>query len=168
MSQRAAFRQQDIYEHLFRHYSFLKNKANGAEREGKNAEAQVLRSIYKREAKLNEREAALLDEVASDAMNRVDELLARGQQVIAEARARVPGGQLKKGEAPPPPPAELETLQQERETIILQARERLRAELGAEAFTRFDDFVQRNIAGSMRNVMPLDRHRPKTRENPRR
>lgn len=163
---RAAFREQDVYEHLFRHHVHLRRRAEEEERNGRDG--RELRSRYRREARLTEREASLLDEIASDSVNRVDELSARARQLIAEARARVPGGRLQRGQTPPPPPSELSSLQRQREDIVLRARGRLRREFGAQAFTRFDEFVQRNVADNMQPVAPLEHpHRPRARGSQR-
>ena len=153
------FRQQDIYEHMFRHYTTLKNRAAEAEREGRDG--SELRGRYRREAALNEQEARLLDEVAAEAISRLMELDARAQQIIAEARARVPGGRLQEGQEPPPPPAELTTLQEEREALVLRARERLEHGFGAASFARFDEFVRRNIGGNMRRPAAPFQHQPR-------
>ena len=51
---------------------------------------------------------------------------------------------------PPPPPPELFAMQQERNAIILQARERLHAAFGEEEFTRFDQFVQKRIGSQVK------------------
>ena len=161
---RNTFRQQDIYEHLFRHYIHIKRRAEEAEQQGRSEDARQLRAHYRREARLSEREADILDQVASNCMSSVDELSARAQQIITEARARVPGGRLQPRQTPPPPPAELPRLQQQREAIVLEGRERLRQEFGEEGFARFDEFVQRNIAGNMRDVTPREHlHRPRER-----
>lgn len=157
-SRNVAFKQQDIYEHMFRHYVFIKNKAEEIEREGKDAKS--LRHLYKHEANLTDGEAALLDEVATECMSKVSEIEARATKIIAEARARVPGGRLNEGEAVPPPPKELVSLQDDRESNVLQARERLRAAFDAQSFAQFDRFVQRKIAGNMKKV-PLEHHQPK-------
>jgi hypothetical protein len=153
-----AFKQEDIYEHMFRHYMFIKNKAEEMEREGKDA--KLLRHMYKDEANLTDEEAAALDQVATECMSKVADLQSEANQIIARARARVPGGRLEEGENVPPPPEELSTLQQARESIVLHARERLRTTFGAKSFAQFDGFVQRKIAINMKNV-PLERHQPK-------
>lgn len=159
--QPGSFRQQEVYEHMFRHYMFLKNKAQELEQEGKDAKS--LRQLYKNEAKLTDVEADQLERAANECMSRLSVLEARAKQVIAEARARVPGGRLQEGEEPPPPPEELSALQRERESTVLQAREGLRRAFGDQAFARFDEFVQQKVAGNMKNV-PLDRrHKPKLR-----
>ncbi len=162
--QQSGFRQQDIFEHLFRHYMFVKDKAREVERAGKDATS--LRQLYKDEANLTDEEAETLDQVATECMNKVSDIESRAQQIIADARARVPGGRLKEGEKSPPPPAELQTLQEEREATVLQAREHLRAAFDGESFARFDAFVQQKIAGNMKKV-PLDHHKPMLREKAR-
>ena len=159
----ALFRQQDIYEHMFRHYVFLKNAAARAEQEGKDG--HELRSHYQREANLSAREADLLDTIASESVERISQIDNRAREIITAARERVPGGRLRRGETPPPPPVELSALQQERESVVMQARERLRSDFGDEAFARFDEFVQRSITGNMRPVeLGEHRHRPNLRD----
>lgn len=156
----------EVYELMFRHYVALKNQAAKAEQEGKDG--QALRNVYKEKAKLSEQEDALLDEVATDCVSKISALEGRAKQVIAEARARVPGGRLKEGEAPPPAPDELSVLQQERESVVQQGYEKLRAGFGASEFARFDEFVQQKIGASMKGVKPLDVHHPKLQQGPKR
>lgn len=149
-------RQQDIYEQMFRHYAALQNKAQIAERDGQDGVA--LRTFYQRQGKLTGQQTSQLDAVASDCISELERLDARAKQVVDEARARVPGGQLKKGETPPPPPAELYDLQQKREAKVLQAKDQLNAKFGDAEFARFDEFVQRTIAANMKSSAPGDRH----------
>jgi len=151
-------RQQDIYEQMFRHYATLQSRAQAAEREGKDGSA--LRTFYQREAKLTGQQASQLDAVASDCINELERLDARAKQVVDEARARTPGGQLKKGEMPPAPPAELSDLQQQREMKVLQAREQLHTGFGDAEFARFDGFVQRTVAANMKSSAPGDHRLP--------
>lgn len=92
-------------------------------------------------------------------MSKVSELQVKANQIIAMAREQVPGGRLNEGEKVPPPPKELLTLQLERESTVMQAFEDLRKGFGGESFSRFDEFVQRKIAGNMKKV-PLEHHRP--------
>jgi hypothetical protein len=151
-------KQQEVYEMMFRHYMALKKKSEQAEQEGK--EGQDLRRVYKETAKLSEQQSAQLDAVASECISKIAALEGEAKQIIAKARARIPGGRLAEGQAPPPPPDELTMLQQEREAIVLQSREKLREQFGAREFARFDAFVQRKIAASMKDVKPLDMHHP--------
>lgn len=163
-NQRSPVRQQDVYEAMFRHRGFLKKKAQEIEQSGNDG--RDLHGFYKRHANLSDQEDALLDEVASDCNRKLEELRARAKQIIDEARARTSGGRLNDGETPPPPPAELEALQRERETTVLQARERLQRGLGQAAFNRLDEFTQRQIINNMKDVMPLN-HQPASPARPR-
>lgn len=132
----------------------MQSRAQAAEREGKDG--STLRTFYQREAKLTGQQASQLDAAASDCINELERLDARAKQVIDEARARIPGGQLKKGEMPPSPPAELSNLQQQREAKVLQARNQLHARFGNAEFARFDGFVQRTIAANLKSSAPGD------------
>lgn len=153
-----------IYRQLFRHIVTLKKKAGEDERNGRDG--APLRSLYKRNAKLNDAEAAILEQIAEESDRQISELDAQAQKIIAEARAQHPGGELSPGETLPPPPAELGALQEFRNNAVLQARDRLRALFGEEAFARFDSFVQRDIAPNIKPVR-LGIPRPAMPNSPR-
>lgn len=91
----AEFKQQDIYDHMFQDYAALKSTADKVEREGKNG--QGLRTYYKRQAKLTDKEADQLDKIAADAMRERAKIDDKVQKIVDEVRARVPGGRLKPG-----------------------------------------------------------------------
>lgn len=153
-----------VYRQLFRHVVILRNKAAEEERQGRDGAA--LRTLYKRNAELNDAESAVLDQIAEDAERQVSELDAQARTIIAEARAQHPGGELQPGETLPPPPAELGALQEQRNAAVLQWRDRLRAAFGEDAFRRFDAFVQRDVAPRIKPVQ-LGVPRPVTPGNPR-
>jgi hypothetical protein len=157
-SDRPTLRQQDVYEAMFRHYGFLRQKAYEIQSVGNDGPG--LRHLYKHQAKLTDQEASFLDEVATDCLSKLSDLDTRAKAVIDIARARVPKGQLREGEVPPHAPPELDSLQRQREAAVLEARERLRSVFSPTSFTRFDDFVQKSIAMNIRDVIPLDRHQP--------
>ncbi|MBX5479284.1 MAG: hypothetical protein IRZ19_09415 [Pyrinomonas methylaliphatogenes] len=54
----------------------------------------------------------------------------------------------------PPPPAELQQLQRERNWIILRARDQLRAALGPQAFRQLDDYVKLKIVPNIKPALP--------------
>ena len=153
-----------IYRQLFRHVVILKKKAEEEERKGRDGTAH--RSLYKQNAKLNDSEAAILEQIATESDRQISELDTQAQQIISAARAQHPGGQLAKGETLPPPPAELTTLQELRNNAILQSRDLLRANFGEEAFDRFDKFVQREVAPKIKPVQ-LGIPRPVLPDSPR-
>ena len=74
---------------------------------------------------------------------------AKAKVIIDRFRAQYPYGIVNPSFPLKPPSPELKEMQQERNNIILRARDQLRAELGEEAFARFDQFVkQRALQGA--------------------
>jgi hypothetical protein len=153
-----------VYRQLFRHVVILKQKAEEEERNGRDG--GLLRSLYKRNAKLNDAEARTLEQIAEESDRQVSEFDERAKKIIAEARANHPGGELAPGETLPPPPTELGALQEQRNAAVLQARDKLRAIFGEEAFERFDKFVQRDVAPKIKPVQ-LGLPRPTLPGSPR-
>lgn len=139
-----------VYGQVFRHIKELHRKADEEERQGRDG-AQF-RGLYRRMAKLDERQAALLDQVAADANRDLAKLNARAMQIIGEVRAKHPDGKLAPGEQPPAPPAELAELSARRRDLILQAKERLHSVFGEEEFLRFDKFVKENLKPGIRRL----------------
>lgn len=133
-----------VYWHLFHHSNFLKQQASLAERKG--ADAGLTRDFYKRAANLNETQALVLDEIAAKCELDVNVVDAEAKVVIDRFRANHPTGQLKAGEALPPPPAELLVLQERRNNLVLEARDRLLQSFGPAEFDRFQKFVEEKVA----------------------
>jgi hypothetical protein len=148
---------QVVYWHLFHHNNLLVRKAEAAERLGKDA--TFLRDFYKREAKLNDSEAVMFNEIATSCELEVAALDAEAKSIIDEFRARRPSGLLQPGEKLPPPPPQLQALQQRRNNAILQARDRLKQGLGQLAFAEFQKFVDEKVAPEI-TQKPFDLLRP--------
>src|SRR6266850_4641496 len=106
------------------------------QRQGKDTTA--LRSFFQHKANLSEFQARILDTVAAECVRQVDAQDARAQQIISAFRLRFPPGKLPKGVKLPPPPPELTQMQNERDAMILSARDRLRIALGEDEFQRFE------------------------------
>jgi hypothetical protein len=139
-----------VYGQVFRHIKELHRKADEEERQGRDG-AQF-RGLYKQMAKLDDREAALLDQVAAETNGEIEKLNARAMKIIGDLRAQHPDGKLAPGEQPPAPPAELAELSAQRRDLILQARERLRSVFGEGEFQRFDKFVQEHLKPGIRRL----------------
>jgi type IV secretory pathway VirB10-like protein len=139
-----------VYGQMFRHIKELKKKADEEDRQGKDG--AHFRTLYKRAAKLEDHQAATLDQLADEVDREVEKLNRRAKKIIDEIRGRHPEGKLAQGELPPEPPAELKMLSDERRNLILHARERLRASFGEEAFQQFDGFVQQRIKSGIRRL----------------
>lgn len=141
-----------LYRHLFRHAAEFKRKADEAEKEGKDA--TNFRKFFKNKAEIDDAEARTLDDIAVDCdreMRRLDE---RAKEIVAIVRAQYPDGEIPKGQSPPRPPAELRQLSEERDAVVLRARDRLRNALGEGEFKRFDKFVKTRVARDVEAIQP--------------
>ncbi|MFN2455144.1 MAG: hypothetical protein ABR577_13075 [Pyrinomonadaceae bacterium] len=133
------------YGRVFHHFVVLKKNAEEAALKGKIKEAASFRSVHKRQADLSDDQDRTLDEIASDCEREVAGQDAKAKLIIDAVRALYPNGKVPHGEKPPPPPADLKAMQEERNAMILKARDRLRVAFGEQEFNRFDDFVKRRI-----------------------
>lgn len=131
------------YNHLFHHIAFLNKKAADEEAQGRDGSA--LRTLYQRQMNLSEPQSRALDEVALNCVRAVARQDEKAKRVIDRFRARYPEGRVPTGEQLPPPPPELQLMQEERDLIILRARNRLRGVLGEQVFSRVDRFVKKNV-----------------------
>lgn len=152
--------QQVVYGVMFRKIAAFRKKADEKDKKGEDGSA--LQNYHKHKARLNDQQASALDKITDEVNRETDKLDTKAKKIIKADRARHPGGLLKMGELPPPPPDELKTLGQQRKNLILQGRERLRLALGDAEFQRFDQFVQQDIGKSIKPVKPGDRHPSKT------
>jgi hypothetical protein len=146
-----------VYRQLFHHYAALKAKADEMEQQGKNG--ADLRTFYKRQAKLEDKQDKVLDRIASRVDAEVAKLDKQARQIINDERAKHPLGKVPAGQTPPPPPDELRALAAQRTQIILQGKKELADAFGGPEFKRFDEFVQEHIAKRMKPVR-FDRERP--------
>lgn len=138
-----------VYRQFFRHLVALKQRAAEMESQGKNGKA--FRAHYKDKIGLKDKEASLLDEIATECERETAKVDAKAQRIIEAARARFPDGRVASVDQIPPPPPELKKLQRQRDMIVMRARHRLVTELGAYGFQRIDDFIKLNFA---RDVQP--------------
>lgn len=152
-----------VYRQLFHHYAALKAKADDMERHGQSG-ADV-RTFYKRQARLEEKQDRILDKIASEVDAEVAKLDKQAKKIINDDRAKYAGGKIPAGQTPPEPPAELRELAARRTQVILQGKKNLADAFGAPEFARFDQFVQQHIAARMRPVR-FDRERPEFPEAP--
>lgn len=128
------------YMFLFAHHHFNMKKAAELEKQGKDG--SKFHSMFKHRADLSDEDALILDQVTSDCEQALAQQDAKAQAVIDAFRSRYPVGDLPAGVNLPPPPPELATMQEERNAIILRARDRLHAEFGDAKFNRFETFVK--------------------------
>jgi hypothetical protein len=148
-----------VYGQMFRHIKELKRQADEEERQGRDG--NHFRTLYQRMANLDDREAAALEQVATETNNKIEPLNKRAKEIIDGIRAQHPDGKLAQGESLPEPPAELRQLSEQRREIILQAREKLHAAFGDMRFSDFDKFVQQRVKAGIRPLNGVGTpHRP--------
>jgi hypothetical protein len=139
-----------VYSALFYHVAFVKEQADEVERQGKDASS--LRSVFRKKADLSETQARTLDAIAIECVREVAAQDARAQIIINAFKERFPPGKLPAGVKLPPAPSELAQMQQERDAIIMRARDRLRLALGDQEFQSFDEFVTEHVAAAIEPV----------------
>lgn len=139
-----------VYGILFRQVTAMRRQAAKLERLG--MDGSPVREHVKKEAKLKDEQARVLDRIALETEQEVARTDKEAARVISEYRKRYPRGRLKDGEILPPPPSELRALSEQRKNIILLARERLRNELGEGEFQRFDKFTKEKIGRRVKKL----------------
>lgn len=129
-----------IYGFLFKKVSRLSEKTLELRSQGKIG----LKPYYpmQKEAALSAAESIALEAIASACQREVDRQDERARIIIQAFRAKFPDGKVPKGTTLPPPPAELITMQQERDAIILQARDQLRLAFGEASFAALDNYAK--------------------------
>lgn len=143
-----------IYDMMFRQLGALKKKADQVESMG--GDAASLRTYLKDQAKLDEKLDKELNKIQSEYERVVAKMDAKARKITEEARAKHLHGRLQEGEALPPPPEELKSLQQRRNNLTMQAREHLRQAFGEQEFQKFDEFVKRHIGSKIKPVEPIN------------
>jgi len=141
-----------VYSAFFDLVVDLENQASELESEG--AKGESLRSYVQTQANLTDYQAKKLVVIAAACVEQVAQKDARALQVIQESQSQFPGGRIPKGSQIPPPSPELKVLQQERDQIILAARDSLSNALGAASFDNVEQFAKRRIGISVRQTSP--------------
>lgn len=132
------------YSILFHHIAFLKQKVD--ETEAKGQYNSTLLKRFQEDSGLDDAQFQALLKVATECEQAAREQDKKAKAIIDAFRTRYPDGKLPRGEKVPPPPRELEALQQERDATVLRARDRIHESLGDQNFTRFDAFVKRHAS----------------------
>jgi len=131
------------YMFLFDQHGSNLRKAAELELQGKDS--TFFRTMFKNQLGLSDDESAVFDGVTQACEQELTQQDVKAQAVISKFKAQYPGGVVPPGQTLLPPP-ELTTLQQERNAIILKARDRLRAAFGEGEFTRFDSYIMGRFA----------------------
>jgi hypothetical protein len=138
------------YSTFFHFVVDLQKQANELERAGKDGSS--LRMHIQIEAGLDYEEARMLNEIAAACIEKVDQQDRKAMAVIEKFRSQFPGGRIPTGKKLPPPPPELQAMQQERDMIILIARDQYRYSVGDNGYTKVEDFIRREIVPNIHPV----------------
>jgi hypothetical protein len=137
-----------VYSFLFRQQEFMRKKAVEAESRGEDS--SFFRNYFQREAKLDDRQAAMLSEIATQCELDVKAIEAEAKLIVDKVRAERANKPLKPNQPSPPPSPELMALQKRRDNVILQARNQLERALGPSSFTEFQKFVRDKVASHIK------------------
>ena len=131
------------YEFYFLRVAVLNAWAMTVERSGKTG--NDLRSKISQPAGLDESQVRELRDVAVRSLLEARELDLKARGIIRQIRLRYHDGRLGFAQEPPALPPELSTLQAQRNSIFLRARDALHKEWGEKKFGEFDRFVRTTI-----------------------
>ena len=140
-----------VYSFLFRHQNFMTKKAQDAESRGKDS--SFFRNYYQREAKLDDRQAAMLSDIATQVELDVNAIEAEAKLIVDKIRAERASTPIKPNQPIPPSP-QLMALQQRRNNVVLQARNQLERVLGPSSFNDFQKYVKDRVASQIKPKTP--------------
>jgi hypothetical protein len=152
-----------VYAQLFHAVVLLKQKADEEELQGRSGVGYRL--AYKSMLKLGDAEAIKLEEIAAVCDREVEAITEQAGEIISNYRAQRSKSPAESGKQPMAPYTELKELEEKRAATVMQAYDKLREALGAEAFERVDRAVQESIAANIK-VMPLDPQNLKPQQSP--
>jgi hypothetical protein len=136
-------REAAFYSAFFHMVTDLQKQALDLEKEGEKGES--LRGYVQTQANLTDGQTRELNAIATACVAKVARQDAKAIQIIEKSNARFPEGKVPKGTKMPPPSPELKVLQQERDEIVLAAKDSLVEALGTAAFANVEQFAKRNI-----------------------
>lgn len=129
-----------VYGFIFRKVSLIANKTKELRALGRIGSKPYF--ALQKEADLSEAQAKILEATAAACEQEVKRQDEKAQVMIERFRAQFPDGKIPRGVTLPPPPPELKFMWEERNAMILRARDRLRAAFGEQEFHRFDQHVK--------------------------
>ena len=136
------------YRQVFKHIAKLNSKADKKERGGEHGSS--LRNLYKKMARLDERQARNLDRIANKTDRDLKALDNRARLVIEQIRLRTPTRRIAQGEKVPLPPQELFDLARQRRDITSNAIQELRENLGTAGFVSLTKFINEKVKPGIR------------------
>lgn len=128
-----------VYNFLFHKVVRLREKTRELQAQGRIGQKPYF--PLQREAGLTEGQSNALEAIAFACWQQVTQQNEKAQAIIKAFQSRFPEGRVPSSGAPPPPP-ELKNMWEERNAMILRARDQLRAAFGEEEFARFDNYAK--------------------------
>jgi hypothetical protein len=128
-----------VYGGFFQLVVDLQKHASELESDGANSDS--VRGYVQTEVNLSDNDMAKVNDVAARCVELVAQQDNKALAVIQEFKSQFPGGRIPKGVHLPPPPSELKTLQDERDQIILAAKNELENSVGAAASEKIARFA---------------------------
>lgn len=136
-----------LYDRFFRMNVSLKRKT---ETQGANNEKSLgTKNYFKNRANVSEEENQVLQDLAEEYTRELIPIDNQARAIIARTRQSSPNGVVPRDQPPPPG---LVHLQEQRNALALQFRDRLKQSLGANAFDKFDGFINRDFASRFQAV----------------
>jgi len=137
-----------VYRLFLRHVATFEQQAQELENQGKDGSSY--RNHVIRKFSINADQFGAVASVATDFGRALDENEVKARSIVAAFQEEhFPGGRLRLGETPPPPPAELKLLNNERRQLTLQAMQRLHDSLGDQDFYALDATLRGRFAGQI-------------------
>ncbi len=131
-----------LYQFFFMRHASLASRA--AEKERQGVDGAHLRRLLANRAGLNSSEAAILDQVAQDALREAREVDQKARQIMQATKDKY-------FPLPPPLPPEIAALQAERDAVFQDARQKLQTALGSN-FEKLDTYVKATVHVRGRSV----------------
>jgi hypothetical protein len=127
------------YDFLFRKVVRIREKTRELQSQGRIGPEPYF--VLQKEAGLNRVRSTALEAIALACQQEVAKQDQRAMAIVKAYQLQFRAGRVPAGGHPPLPP-ELKAMWEERNAIVLRARDRLRSVFGEEAFAHFDDYVK--------------------------
>lgn len=147
------------YGILFRRLAGTQSGNQESSAAAKTAESHYA-DLLQHQVHLSDEQTRALKEVAVECQRQVADVDARAKTMIAAFRAqstRPTDANDEQSTTRPAPPPGLAALEKERNSIIMQSREKLRTELGEEVFQRFEQYLTSHGSGRTFTLPPPNR-----------
>jgi hypothetical protein len=148
------------YEFLFHRITFHRKRAATA------GKPEAVDGALQREGHLSLDQMQSLEIIATNCLSEVEKQDAAAHIVIKAFREKYfPDGKIPVGGELPPPPPELEIMQQKRDAILQRGRSQVLEMLGGGKSAEFDSFVKERFAGKLPDAYANPMRQPNLMEH---